>query len=107
MQSRLVRRFVLIAGLLGIILAAGTTGFVLIEGYSWFDAFYMTLTTITTVGYQELRPLSHSGRIFNSFLIFFGVSAMFLAVGAMTQTIIELELQDRYGKRRKKRMIND
>jgi voltage-gated potassium channel len=107
MPSRLVRRILLTAGLLCVTLLAGTAGFVLIEGYSWFDAFYMTLTTITTVGYQELRPLSHSGRIFNSFLILFGVSAMFLAVGAMTQTIIELELQDRYGKRRKKRMINN
>src|SRR6202046_3991221 len=107
MPGRLFRRILLTAGLLCVTLLAGTAGFVWIEGYSWFDAFYMTLTTITTVGYQELRPLSHSGRIFNSFLILFGVSAMFLAVGAMTQTIIELELQDRYGKRRKKRMINN
>ncbi len=105
MSSRLLHRVLLIAGLLGVILLAGTTGFVIIEGYSWFDAFYMTLTTITTIGYQELRPLSHSGRIFNSILIIFGVSAIFLAAGAMTQTIVELELQDRYGKRRKKRMI--
>jgi voltage-gated potassium channel len=107
MNSRLVRRFLLIAGLLGFTLVIGTVGFELIEGYSWFDGFYMTLTTITTVGYQEMRPLSHSGRVFNSFLILFGVSAMFLAVGAMTQTIIELELQDRYGKRRKRRMIEN
>jgi len=106
MPRRLVRRILLTAGLLCIALVVGTTGFVLIEGYSWFDAFYMTLTTITTVGYQELRPLSRSGRIFNSFVIFFGVSAMFLALGAMTQTIIELELEDRYGKRRKRRMIS-
>ena len=105
MQRRLVRRIVLTAGVLCIALVGGTSGFVLIEGYSWFDAFYMPLTTITTVGYQELRPLSRAGRIFNSFLIFFGVTAMFVAVGAMTQTIIELELEDRYGKRRKKRMI--
>lgn len=106
MPRRVVRRILAIAGLLGVILIAGTIGFVLIEGYSWFDAFYMTLTTITTVGYQEIRHLSRPGRIFNSFLILFGVSAMFLAVGAMTQSIIELELQDRYGKRRKKRMID-
>jgi voltage-gated potassium channel len=57
------------------------------------------------VGYQEVRPLSHAGRIFNSFLILFGVTAMFVAVGAMTQTIIELQLQDRYGERKKKRAI--
>jgi voltage-gated potassium channel len=105
MPKRLVRRVLFTAGLLCIALVGGTTGFVLIEGYSWFDAFYMTLTTITTVGYQEMRPLSREGRIFNSFLILFGVSAMFVAVGAMTQTIIELEFEDRYGKRRKERMI--
>jgi voltage-gated potassium channel len=107
MPSRLVRRILLTAGLLCFTLLVGTVGFVLIERYPWFDAFYMTLTTVTTVGYQELRPLSHSGRIFNSFLILFGVSAIFLAAGAMTQTIIELELQDRYGKRRKIRMIHN
>jgi voltage-gated potassium channel len=106
MQRRLVRRFLLIAGLLSFTLVVGTAGFVVIEGYSWFDGFYMTLTTITTVGYQEVRALSRSGRIFNSFLILFGVSSMFLAVGAMTQTIIEVELEDRYGKRRKRRMID-
>jgi voltage-gated potassium channel len=106
MHRRLTRRILLIAGLIFITLIVGTVGFEVIEGYSWFDGFYMTLTTITTVGYQELRPLSRPGRIFNSFLIFFGVTAMFLAVGAMTQTIIELEFDDRYGKRRKKHMID-
>src|SRR5215469_10615561 len=103
---RLLQRFLLIFGLLTFILIVGTAGFVLLEHYSWFDAFYMTLTTITTVGYAEIRPLDHAGRVFNSFLIIFGVFAMFLAIGAMTQTIIELELQDRYGKRRMKRMIH-
>lgn len=105
MDHRIIRRLLLIAALLAFIMCIGTAGFHLIEGYSLFDAFYMTLITITTVGYQEIHPLSHAGRIFNSFLILFGVSAMFCAVGAMTQTIIELELQDRLGKRRKKRAI--
>jgi Ion channel len=41
-------------------LVLGTLGFVLIEGYSSFDAFYMALITISTVGYQELKPLSHA-----------------------------------------------
>lgn len=107
MASRLIRRFIFIAGVLGFTLALGTAGFRIIEGYSWFEAFYMTLTTITTVGYQEIHSLSHAGRVFNSFLILFGVTAMFLAVGGMTQTIIELELQDSYGKRRKRRMIEN
>ena len=106
MSSRLPRRALVVAAMLGVIILVGTIGFVALEHYSWFDAFYMTLTTITTIGYQELRPLDHAGRVFNSFLIIFGVSAIFLAAGAMTQTIIELELQDRYGKRRRKRMID-
>ena len=77
-----------------------------IEHYPVFDAFYMTLTTVTTVGYAEIRALSHAGRVFNSFLIFFGVTTIFLAVGAMTQTLIELELNQFFGKRRVKKMIN-
>jgi voltage-gated potassium channel len=105
MDRSVIRRITLIATLIGLTMCAGTAGFVLIEGYSPFEAFYMTLITITTVGYQEVRPLSHAGRIFNSFLILFGVTAMFFAVGAMTQTIIEFHLQDRFGKRKIKRAI--
>jgi len=62
-RSILVRRALLIGGLLCITLVVGTTGFVLIEDFSWFEGFYMTLTTITTIGYQELHPLSHAGRV--------------------------------------------
>jgi voltage-gated potassium channel len=104
-DSRIVRRILLIAALIAFTMAIGTVGFRVIEGYSLFDSFYMTLITITTVGYQEIHPLSHAGRTFNSFLILFGVTAMFVAVGAMTQTIIELQLQDTYGERRRRRAI--
>src|SRR5260370_31291062 len=66
----------------------------------------MTHITITTMGYAEVQPLSLSGRVVNSFLIFFGVSIMLLAVGAMTQAISELELNQYFGKRRTKKMID-
>jgi voltage-gated potassium channel len=104
---RVPRRLGYIAAAIGLVLAFGTTGFILIEGYPAFDAFYMSLTTITTVGYREVHDLSHAGRIFNSFLIFFGVSTMFLAIGALTQTIIEFELGDVLGKRRVRKMIDN
>jgi voltage-gated potassium channel len=87
-------------------LATGTIGFCVIEHYPRFDAFYMTLITVSTVGYAEIHPLSHAGRIFNSFVIFFGVITMFFAIGAMTQSIIELELGEYFGKRRVRRMID-
>lgn len=100
------RRFAVVAAAILIMLAGGTAGYMAIEGYSAFDAFYMTLITITTVGYGEVHELSPAGRLFNSFVIFFGVFVMFLAVGAMTQTAIELELNQFFGKRRVKNMID-
>lgn len=105
-MEHLPRRLAVIALAILFTLAFGTVGFVVIEGYPVFDAFYMTLTTVTTVGYGEIRTLSHAGRIFNSFLISFGVVVIFLAVGAMTQTAIELELNQFFGKRRVKSMID-
>ncbi len=89
-----------------LVLTAGTLGFIWIEHYPPFDAFYMTLITISTVGYEELHPLSFHGRIFNSFLIFFGVTVMLLAVGGMTQVIIELEFTQFFAKRRTRKMID-
>src|SRR5258708_29492837 len=104
-MSRLTRRFLFIAVAIAATLAIGTIGFTVIDGYPPFDAFYMTLTTMTTVGYGEVHPLSRAGRVFNSLLIIFGVTTIFIAIGAMTQTIIEMELGDAFGKRRSKRMI--
>src|SRR6476469_1110302 len=106
-MNRFARRFVLIFVAIAATLSIGTVCFTVIEGYPPFDAFYMSLTTMTTVGYGEIHPLSRAGRIFNSFLIVFGVTTIFIAIGAMTQTIIELEFGDAIGKRRKKRMIDN
>jgi len=101
----MARRFLFLLAAVLATLAIGTIGFAWIDRYSPFDAFYMTLTTMTTVGYGEIHPLSRAGRIFNSFLIAFGVTTIFLAFGTMTQTIFELELGNVLGRRRSKRMI--
>ncbi|HYL75800.1 MAG TPA: NAD-binding protein [Bryobacteraceae bacterium] len=103
---RLRNRLLLIIIALALTIAGGTIGFIVVEGYPPFDAFYMTIITISTVGYTEIHPLTHAGRVFNSFLIFFGVTIMLLAVGGMTQAIIELELNQYFGKRRNKKMID-
>ena len=107
LTERLRNRFLLILTAITAILVVGTIGFSVIEGYSLFDAFYMSLITITTVGYEEVKKLSYAGRVFNTLFIFFGVSVMFLAIGAMTETIIELQLGEFFGKRRMKRMIEN
>jgi voltage-gated potassium channel len=104
-MDRLRARLIFIAAAIVTVLLGGTAGFMLIEHYAPFDAFYFTLTTITTVGYGEMFGLSRAGRIFNSFVIFFGVTTMLLAIGGMTQIVIELELNKFFGKRRIKNMI--
>ena len=106
-MKRIAGRFLYLLAAVAITLATGTVGFVLIDHYPPFDAFYMTLITMTTVGYGEIHPLSHAGRVFNSFLIAFGVTTIFIAIGAMTQTIIEREFGEAIGKRRNKRMIDN
>jgi voltage-gated potassium channel len=103
-MTRLTRRFLYILVAIATTLLIGTVGFSLIGGYHPFDAFYFTLTTMTTVGYGD--PFSRAARIFNAFLIIIGVTTIFIAMGAMTQTIIELEFGDASGKRRNKRMID-
>lgn len=104
-MHRVRNRLISIAAALLLIVVGGTVGFMVVEDYSAFDAFYMTLITVSTVGYAEVHPLSHAGRVFNSFLIFFGVIIMLLAVGGMTQIVIELELNQYFQKRRAKKMI--
>ncbi len=87
-------------------LLTGTAGFMLIERYPAFDAFYMSLITIATVGYSEIHPLSPAGRVFNSVLIVFGVTLLFFAIGVVAQVVIQMELGELLGKRRMKRMID-
>ena len=105
-MQRVYGRLAIIGVAIAATLLIGTLGFVLIDHFPVFDAFYMSLITIATVGYGEIHPLSQAGRVFNSFLIFFGVSIMFLAIGAVTQTVVKLELNEVFGKRRVKRMID-
>lgn len=94
-----------IALALAVLFALGTIGFHVIEGWSWFDAFYMVLITVTTVGYAEVHPLSQAGRVFNVAIILAGVGLLFLAIGAMAQVLLEFELLNVFGRRRMEREI--
>jgi voltage-gated potassium channel len=91
---------------LSLVILAGTAGFHFIEGWSWFDGFYMVVTTLTTIGYQETHPLSHAGRVFNIGVIVAGVSLVFLGIGALTQALLEFELRSFFGRRKMEREID-
>ncbi len=95
----------LIAILLVLLVIVGIAGFHFIEGWSYFDGFYMVLTTITSIGYGEIHPLSHAGRLFNSFVIITGVGLVLLLVGGASRTLLEFELQSVFGRRRMDREI--
>jgi len=102
---KVIRNLRIIGGLLLIVVFVGTAGFHYIEGWPWFDGFYMVVTTLTTIGYQEVHPLSHAGRVFNVFVILAGVSLVLLGVGAVSQALLEFELQSFFGRRRMERDI--
>jgi len=89
-----------------LLVATGTAGFHFIEGWSWFDSVYMVVTTFTTIGYGEVHPLSQPGRIFNIFLILMGVGNVFLIIGALTQSVLEVEFNQVFGRRKMEREIS-
>lgn len=100
-----LRNLGFLAAALLLVIAVGTAGFHYIEGWPWFDGFYMVITTLTTIGYQETHPLSHAGRVFNVMIILGGVSLVFLVIGSLTQALLEFELQNFFGRRRMERDI--
>jgi voltage-gated potassium channel len=80
----LFRLLVALAALLTLTLA-GTLGYVLIEQADWFDALYMTVITLSTIGYGEIFPLSHAGRAFTIVLIVTGVGTVAYLLTSMGQ----------------------
>ncbi|MBA3037786.1 MAG: potassium channel protein [Desulfobacterium sp.] len=78
----------------------GTVGYMTIEGWNLLDSIYMTVTTISTVGYSEVHKLSRFGIIFTSGLIFIGVGFCLYMAGAMVQFMVEGRIRAVLGRRR-------
>jgi voltage-gated potassium channel len=83
----------------------GTAGFHYVEHWSWFDGFYMVLITLTTIGYQEVHPLTQAGRYLNVGIILVGVGLVFLILGALGQALLEFEFNNLFGRRKMEREI--
>jgi len=100
---KIFKRFYFIATLLLLIFVVGISGFMLIEQWGFFDSFYMTVITITTVGFGEVNALSDVGRLFTSFLILgtFGTFAYLIS------TITSLVASGELGKEIKKYKLMD
>jgi voltage-gated potassium channel len=105
--AQFLKRLLLIAALLAIAISIGTIGFVFVERWSFFDSFYMTLITLTTVGYGEVHPLSDRGRVFASVLMLIGVTTVFVSFAILGETLLRLEMTDYFGRRRRDRMLKN
>jgi voltage-gated potassium channel len=87
------------------ILFFGTLGYVLIEGWSFIDAFYMTVITLTTVGFAEVHELGDAGKVFTVLLILVGVGAILYIIGAVTQFVVEGRIREVFGRRKLEKKI--
>ncbi|HEY9231106.1 MAG TPA: potassium channel protein [Blastocatellia bacterium] len=92
-----------IAGLIGM----GTLGYKLfVPQQTWFECFYFTLITITTIGYKELEGMTEPARYFTAFLILTGVGSIGFALTAAAQALVEFEMVSQFGRRRMYKDIN-
>lgn len=99
------RQFIYSLLLILTVIFAGTTGYVLIEGWAVLDALYMTIITITTVGYREVHALSGKGMVFTIFLIVFGVGTILYTLNNAAKVVIEGELRHVFGRRKLEKKI--
>lgn len=104
-MSLLHKRIFFIPLLLILILLAGTIGYIIIEDMTFIDALYMTVITLATVGFREVKELSQEGKIFTIILILsgFGVFTYALTIGA--RIIIEGEIKEVFKKRKMRKKV--
>ncbi len=101
------RRGIQIIVLLVLIVLAGTVGYHVIEGWSWFDSLYMTVITLATVGYGETHPLSTPGRVFTIFLIMGGMGIILYGVSEVTQFLLQGGIGGILRRRKMERLIRE
>ena len=96
-RSQLARGILVLA----LLICIGIAGYMLIEGWSLLDAAYMTIITFTTVGYEEVHPLSTGGRIFTIFLMLVGVGVMLYILSSVVNAAVAHEIVGLLVRRRR------
>ena len=86
-------------------LLGGTIGYIVLEGWSFTDALYMTVITLGTVGYGEVQRLSPAGRIFTMVLIIVGVGFVFYLAASVIQLMVEGRIREILGRRKLEKKI--
>lgn len=108
LRQRFGSLFPLITGLVGIVLLFNTAvvGYMLVEGWNFFDSLYMVVITLATVGFGEVHPLSKGGRVLTMCLIMTGVGLFTFIAGSVAQVLVEGRIQNLLGRRRMRKAIS-
>ena len=93
--------------MLAALLVLGTAGYVIIEGWTFLDSLYMTVITITTVGFREMGEMDGAGRIFTLVLITLGVGTWAYAITSLARLLAEGQLKLFFSVRRTEKMIEN
>jgi len=105
--KELRKRLILSVVLIVLIVSFGTAGYMGIEGWNYLDSIYMTIITITTVGFKEIHDLSFSGKLFTIILIISGVGTVLYALSTGAKLVLEGELQEIYGRKRLEKQLKE
>ncbi len=100
------KKLLIAAGAIAIIIISGVTGYMLIEGWNFMDALYMTIISVTTTGFSEVHQLDTAGRIFTILLIVGGSSAAVYALTVIVQFVMEGHLGSALWRRNMKNRVN-
>ena len=98
-------RLIFVFGGLLCLTLIGSLGYAAIEGWPLKDGFYMTIITLSTVGYGETRPLSSEGRWFTALIIFLGIVGMTCCTATITSLLVGWDAASDYVRKRMGRMI--
>jgi voltage-gated potassium channel len=107
LQNSVPKKLILAVSLLAAVMAVGTAGYMLIESWNFTDALYMTVITLTTVGFGEVNELSHSGRIFTILLILSGFGILTYGITSGISFLMEGELGHILRRRRMEKTIQN
>jgi len=106
-MGELRKRLILVLGLIGFIVSFGTIGYMVVEGWNFLESLYMTVITLTTVGYKEVKELSSAGRWFTIILIIGGVGTMLYALRIGAKFLLEGEIQELFGRSRLEKKVKE
>jgi voltage-gated potassium channel len=101
------RQLLLLLGVPAALVALGALGYVLIEGWGLFDALYMSVITLTTVGYLEVHPLSPAGRAFTMVFLLGGVFTLFFMASEAVRALVSGEVRSALGRQRMQRSLQE